>query len=284
MADALYNAILGDEAPAPVTARKTDVPSVVNVNNVGNIRPVGSSTGFQQYKTPEEGIKAVDDQLRIYGEKHGINTIRKAITRWAPPSENDTEAYIKDVATRSGIDPDAEIDFSNPVVRHLISAPLISHEKGIKNIISSKAQSKPASNDPIYNAIMGIETEAKPSENVTQATKTNKPFSVIENRANRLAQEKPSDLLGGIGETLYGAVANPVTALLGAGKGIIQSIPEAIRTGQAPEPIGERIASEYIAKHQVEPKTETGKAINKFISEIPEKITGSSMSLSLIHI
>jgi hypothetical protein len=280
MADALYNAILGEEAPV-ATAKKSDVPSIVNPNNVGNIRPVGSSTGFQQYKTPEEGIKAVDDQLRIYGEKHGVKTLRQAISRWAPPSENDTESYIKDVATRSGINPDAEIDFSNPVVRHLISAPLISHEKGIKNIIGAKSETKLASNDPLYNAIMGNEVSPpNTAEQVTKQPQANKPLSFIENRANRLAQEKPSDLLGGIGETLYGAVANPITSLIGAGKGVIQSIPEAIRTGQAPEPIGEKIATEYIEKHKVEPKTETGKAINKFISEIPEKITGSSMSIS----
>jgi len=277
MSDALYNAILGEE---PTATKKSDIPSIVNPNNVGNIRPIGSSTGFQQYKTPEEGIKAVDDQIRIYGEKHGIKTLRGIITRWAPPSENDTESYIKDVATRSGINPDAEIDLSNPVVRHLISAPLISHEKGVKNIIGAKSESKPASNDRLYNAIIGDEVDTEAPQATIKTTQTNKPLSFIESRANRLAQEKPSDLVGGIGETLYGAVANPIVSLIGAGKGVIQSIPEAIRTGQAPEPIGEKIATEFIEKHKVEPKTETGKAINKFISSIPEKVTGSSMSIS----
>jgi len=280
MADALYNAILGEESPIPAT-KKSDVPSVVNPNNVGNIRPVGYSTGFQQYKTPEEGIKAVDDQLRIYGEQHGINTIRKAITRWAPPSENKTDDYVKFVSQRSGIDPDKEIDFSNPVVRHLISAPLITYEKGLNNIIGAKITEKSvSSNDPLYNAIAGNEIPQETQNTTPETKQTNKPLSFIESRAKKLSEEKPSDLLKGVGENLYGAVVNPVVSLIGAGKGIIQSIPEAIKTGEAPEPIGERIASEYIAKHQVEPKTETGKAINKFISEIPEKITGSSMSIS----
>ena len=278
MADALYNAILGDEvAPTP---KRTDIPSVVNPNNVGNIRPVGLNTGFQQYKTPEEGIKAVDDQLRIYGEKHGVKTLRGVINRWAPSSENDTDSYIKTVAQRSGIDPDAPINLSDPVVRHLISAPIIGFEKGVKNIIGTKAESKQSSNDPLYNAIMGNEVAQPTTQQTTQPTANElaKPLSYMDKFAQMHEKAKQSNpLLTGIGEAVTSNIINSLTALVGAGKGIVQSIPEAIKTGQAPAPIGERIGSEFIAKHQFEPKTETGKAINQFITSIPEKVTGSAM-------
>ena len=43
-----------------------------NPNNLGNLRPVGSSKGFQQTESMEQGIKDIDNQLRIYGEKHGV--------------------------------------------------------------------------------------------------------------------------------------------------------------------------------------------------------------------
>jgi hypothetical protein len=112
-----------------------------NPNNLGNLRPVGSSKGFQQTESMEQGIKDIDNQLRIYGEKHGVKTLRQAISRWAPPSENDTEAYIKNVSQRTGINADEEIDFSNPAVRHIISGPIVLQEKGLSNIIGSK-QSK----------------------------------------------------------------------------------------------------------------------------------------------
>ena len=62
----------------------SDATSKPPLTNVGNIRPVGSTTGFQQYETPEAGIKAIDDQLRIYGQKHKIHTLRGVIERWAP--------------------------------------------------------------------------------------------------------------------------------------------------------------------------------------------------------
>jgi len=111
------------------SASKSPVPT-----NVGNIRPVGSSTGFQQFDTPEAGIKAVDDQLRIYGSKHKLKTLREVISRWAPPSENDTESYIKNVSQRTGIKPDEEIDLSNPTIRHVISGPIILQEQGLKKL------------------------------------------------------------------------------------------------------------------------------------------------------
>ncbi len=112
----------------------------VNQYNVGNLRPVGSSTGFQQPSSYEEGIKAMDDNLRIYGTKHGINTLRGVISRYAPPQDkNDTEGYINFVAQRTGLKPDQEIDLSNPAVRHVISGPMILMEKGGKNIFGAKS-------------------------------------------------------------------------------------------------------------------------------------------------
>jgi len=112
----------------------------VNQFNVGNLRPVGSSTGFQQPSSYEEGIKAMDDNLRIYGTKHNINTLRGVISRYAPPQDkNDTEGYINFVAQRTGLKPDQEIDLTNPAVRHVISGPMILMEKGGKNIFGAKS-------------------------------------------------------------------------------------------------------------------------------------------------
>ncbi len=46
------------------------------------------------------------------------------ISRWAPPSENHTEAYIRAVAADTGIDPDEPLDTLDPATmiprrRHL---------------------------------------------------------------------------------------------------------------------------------------------------------------------
>lgn len=129
--DLLTNALTGTKT-APVKSQS------VNANNVGNLRPVGKSTGFQQMESPEAGIKAIDENLKTYGEKHGINTLRGVINRWAPASENDTESYIKNVSQKTGLKPDDKIDLSDPVIRHIISGPIILQEKGLNHIINKQ--------------------------------------------------------------------------------------------------------------------------------------------------
>jgi hypothetical protein len=169
MADALYDAILGVQpsksAPPPIAPPKT---GGVNQFNVGNLRPVGSSTGFQQPSSYEEGIKSMDDNLKVYGTKHKINTLRGVISRYAPPADkNDTEGYIKFVAEKTGLNPDQEIDLTNPAVRHVISGPMILMEKGGKAIFGSPSQQKTqaqavSSEDPLYNAILGNKPKQAP--------------------------------------------------------------------------------------------------------------------------
>ena len=177
MSDALYNAILGDQPPKgaapPPAAPKT---SGTNQFNVGNLRPVGQSTGFQQPASYEEGIRAMDKNLEVYGTKHKINTLRGVISRYAPASENDTENYIKFVAQRTGLDPNQEIDLTNPAVRHVITGPMILMEKGGKAIFGSPNQQKQApaavSEDPLYNAILGTKQKQAPvsQQDIEKAT------------------------------------------------------------------------------------------------------------------
>jgi hypothetical protein len=45
---------------------------------------------------------------------HHLSTIRQIISRWAPPVENDTEAYIAAVSKVVGIGKDTPADFTKP--------------------------------------------------------------------------------------------------------------------------------------------------------------------------
>ena len=73
----------------------------------GEIRP-SQDTAFKQFKSMGYGFRAALKLLRNYIGK-GYNTITKIINRWAPPSENNTGSYIKNVSTRSGIPADEVI-------------------------------------------------------------------------------------------------------------------------------------------------------------------------------
>ena len=62
---------------------------------------------FVQFKTMAYGYRAAWKTLQTYYERfcHQSTpfTVRNIISRWAPPSENDTEAYIRQVLLLSGI-------------------------------------------------------------------------------------------------------------------------------------------------------------------------------------
>ena len=92
---------------------KTNNPLNIRFNKDNNWK--GQTTtlrGFVVFKTPEYGYRAAYVLLCNYIRK-GYNTPRKIITRWAPPTENDTEAYINYVSKTMDISPDTKIGLEN---------------------------------------------------------------------------------------------------------------------------------------------------------------------------
>ena len=74
---------------------------------------VQRDTVFYTFESPEYGIRAAAKVLQTYQEKHGINTVRQVVTRWAPSTENDTSAYVTAVTIWSGLDADEAVDLSS---------------------------------------------------------------------------------------------------------------------------------------------------------------------------
>lgn len=52
------------------------------------------------------GVRALAKVLLTYEDEHGLHTVRQLIDRWAPPTENKTEVYVKDVAADMKVGPD----------------------------------------------------------------------------------------------------------------------------------------------------------------------------------
>ena len=67
--------------------------------------PNGGDRGglFCRFVSIEWGLRAAFVLLRTYSTKYRANCIRDIITRWAPPSENDTERYIRNVCQWTGL-------------------------------------------------------------------------------------------------------------------------------------------------------------------------------------
>lgn len=89
-----------------------------------------NDSAFVQFTGPQWGIRAIARTLITYQDKHALRTIRQIISRWAPPSENNTESYIRQVAVRVGVAPDARIDvYDYRTMRTLVEA-IVRHENG----------------------------------------------------------------------------------------------------------------------------------------------------------
>ena len=58
---------------------------------------------FCRFESMEWGLRAAFCILRTYAVVHGAVCIRHIIRRWAPPTENDTERYIRNVCQWTGL-------------------------------------------------------------------------------------------------------------------------------------------------------------------------------------
>ena len=72
---------------------------------------------FEQFESMQYGVRAGFIILRRYmsgynGLTEKFNTIEKIVRRWAPPSENNTKAYIEKVSQLTGIPSSLKISFS----------------------------------------------------------------------------------------------------------------------------------------------------------------------------
>jgi hypothetical protein len=82
---------------------------------------------FVQFVSPEMGIRAGVRILRSYA-RQGINTISGVLNRYAPPSENDTTAYVDAVCKACNKQATEVIDL-NDIMMALVKA-IIWHECG----------------------------------------------------------------------------------------------------------------------------------------------------------
>lgn len=265
-------------------ATKQAAPSAPTSNNPGNLRPVGSSTGFQQFSSPEEGIAAADKNLQAYGKK-GINTLRGVITRWAPPSENDTEAYINTVAKKIGLDPNQQIDLNDPVQRHVISGAMFTVEKGSKNLFKSQQtqqtqQAQPAG-DELEAFLSGGKVSAQPTAQAAPSAAgagrgSYAGYNVNEAQENAAANQPQGTAVGrtaakvlgkvlegrrALGEIVATPIMGAISTPLAAGAGIV----EGLQSGKFGTPEGVRLAQEKAAAVQrgmmPEIRTPAGQAV-----------------------
>ena len=133
------------------------LPRGIRNNNPGNIEKVyredGSLVNNWQGRTntPVNGQKELDPRFETfeniifgmratvvlllnYYDKHGLNTVEKIINRWAPPNENNTDAYVNSVIQKisqyTGLPAKEEINLHNYDIMKALLMAIIHHENG----------------------------------------------------------------------------------------------------------------------------------------------------------
>lgn len=85
---------------------------------------------FAVFQSPKWGFRAMAVTLIAYQDKYKINTIRKVISRWAPPTENDTPAYIAHVFRLTGFGIDDALDLHTYESLAPLTKAIATHESG----------------------------------------------------------------------------------------------------------------------------------------------------------
>ena len=147
-ADEPGGATTGSAAPSAPSAPSATAPAAsgggkslprgIRNNNPGNLNFAGQAGAtkeggpngrFAVFGSMQEGVAALVRQIGLY-VKRGRNTIRKILEVYAPPGENNTNAYIAAVSKALGIGPDDALDTENAQqVMGLVRA-ITNHENG----------------------------------------------------------------------------------------------------------------------------------------------------------
>jgi hypothetical protein len=89
----------------------------------GEIEP-DTVNNFSRFQDVGYGIRAMITDITGDIVNDGKNTLRKLVTAYAPPGENNTNAYIATVANLTGLQPDQVIPVSEYWIRKIITAKI----------------------------------------------------------------------------------------------------------------------------------------------------------------
>lgn len=107
-------------------------------NNPGNLNFAGqagatleggSNARFAKFGSTAEGVSALAKQLQRYGER-GLDTVSKIINKYAPSSENNTQAYIDALSKRLGVSGDQKLDLNDANTLTGLIKGISRHESG----------------------------------------------------------------------------------------------------------------------------------------------------------
>ena len=154
-------------------------------NNPGNLKYAGQkgaigkdAEGFAIFGSFAAGLAAMRAQLAL-DYKRGDRSISAIISHWAPPSENNTAAYIKGVAGALGVSPNAKLDagllgklMSAMIAQEIGAGPYASMIQAVQSMIAaaqgpaSVVHHNRATHHTVINGGIAVQTQATDAKGV----------------------------------------------------------------------------------------------------------------------
>lgn len=112
----------------------------IRLNNPGNIEKglnwkgladIQPDERFAAFVSPEYGIRAICKVLQTYNTKYKIKTITGIVNRYAPPHENPTARYAKNVSDWTGFGLKEPLDFTSQVTLAKLAKAITRQEQGV---------------------------------------------------------------------------------------------------------------------------------------------------------
>ena len=116
----------------PTRGERNNNPCNIRISSsawLGKISP-SQDDAFEQFDTPEHGIRAAAKLFLTYFREYKLTTIQGLINRWAPPEENNTSSYVAQVSLVVGAQSCAPIDLTNLTTLTNLIVGVIWHENG----------------------------------------------------------------------------------------------------------------------------------------------------------
>lgn len=119
---------------------QTEQARGIRNNNPGNLRKSKdpwqglaeqqTDPNFFVFQSSIYGIRALARTLITYQDKYGLQTVSGIIGRWAPPTENKTDAYISEVITKTGFTADQVVNMHSYADLKAVVTAIIWQENG----------------------------------------------------------------------------------------------------------------------------------------------------------
>lgn len=119
----------GSSRPGASRAERNNNPGNLEFRGQTGAVPEDGSGRFAKFGSASEGVSALVKQLQRYGSR-GIDSLDKIISKYAPPNENDTQAYIDVLSQKLGVAPGEKLDLNDPSTLSGLVKGISRHESG----------------------------------------------------------------------------------------------------------------------------------------------------------